>query len=175
MSGTVRTGIVFGIAAVVAFIAGFMFPLPPLNFLLAFGSMLALGWGAGYTAAKIAEPGTGRGIGRGATAGLIAGAVVLALSTLLFGLLATPAARQALAEMVQPDAQVVDPSGAESVSADFVIATFVGGSGAGFCLGLVNLILLAVGGAIGGLSWRGIPSSAPQSERSVRVYDQRDS
>lgn len=156
-----RIGLVFGLAATFAFAAGLFLPLPPLNFLLAFVSVLALGWGAGYTAAKTTGTSAGAGIGRGATAGALAGGVVLVISVLVFLLLAnTPFVRDLFREVLQQNPGIVDPNTGEPTSVDPTIAALIGGAGGGFCLGLINLILMFVGGAVGGMLWRGVPSVA---------------
>jgi hypothetical protein len=176
MSNTVRAGVIFGIAAVVAFIGGLFFPLPPLNYVLAFGSMIALGWGAGYTAAKTAPVGSERGVGRGATAGLIAGGVMLIASVIIFALLANLSPiREAISAAVQQQG-VVDPNTGNPTSVDPTAATLSTGAGAGFCLGLINLLLLAAGGAVGGFLWRGVPSSGATTDdaATVRTYDRSE-
>ncbi len=169
MSGTVRAGIVFGMGAVLAFTAGLFVPLPFINVLLAFGSMLILGWGAGYTAAKTADPGTGSGIGRGALAGLIAGGIVLVVATVVFVLLAnTAAVRDAVADILQQNPNIVDTNTGEPASVDPVVATLIGGAGGGFCLGFINLVLLFIGGAIGGFFGNGVVS---RGNTNTGAYD----
>ncbi len=59
-----RAGILFGLAAVVAFIAGLFIPV--VGIFVAFLAVIALGWGAGYTAAKTTGAAAGQGTGRGA-------------------------------------------------------------------------------------------------------------
>lgn len=152
MTGTLRAGIVFGIAALVAFVAGLVIPLPVINVLVAYGALLVLGGGAGYTAAKTAAPGTGRGSGRGAIAGAIAGVVVLILSTVALALVENVAAvrlalRDALAQTPQMNEPGLNP----------LVAANLAGAGSGLFLGLINLIVLVIGGIIGGALWRGAP------------------
>lgn len=155
-----RIGLVFGLAAL-AFAAGLFVPLPPLNFLLAFGSVLVLGWGAGYTAAKTTGTQAGAGIGRGATAGGVAGGLVLVTSVIVFFLLANTAVfQQIFREVFQQNPGIVDSNTGEPTSVDPTIAALIGGAGGSFCLDLINLILMFVGGAVGGMLWRGVPSVA---------------
>ncbi len=182
----IRTGVIFGVLAALAFTAGLFIPLGGFQFFIAFGALIALGWGAGYTAAKTGT-GPGRGIGRGAAAGAIAGAVVLVLSTLAFLVVANTAFFQDLVrEALQQNPGIVDPNTGQPTSVDPTTAALIGGAGGGFCLGLISLVLMFIGGAIGGLMWKGVPSIAntgggaygstrvPASEGHVRVYDQHD-
>ncbi len=153
MSSTVKAGLVFGIAAVAASVGAVLLPFGPVNYFVALISLVALGWGAGYTAAKSAPPGTGRGIGRGATAGALAGIVVLIVSVIAFALIANiEPFRSALRDAMEQTPQINEPG------VNPVVAANLTGAGAGFCLGLINLVLLTIGGIAGGLTWRGVPS-----------------
>lgn len=183
----IRTGVIFGVVAALAFAAGLFIPLGGFQFLIAFGALVALGWGAGYTGAKTAAAGTGRGIGRGAATGAIAGAVVLVLSTLAFLVVANTEFFQDLVrEALQQNPGIVDPNTGQPTSVDPTTAALIGGAGGGICLGLMSLLLMLIGGAIGGLMWKGVPSIAntgrgahgsndvPASEGHVHAYDQHD-
>lgn len=157
----IRIGAIFGIAATLAATAAFLIPLGGFQLLIAFVSLIALGWGVGYTAAKTTGDAAGNGIGRGAAAGAIAGTVVLIISTLSFLALANSAfIQQAMAEALQQSQGVVDPNGAQPTSIDPVTATIIGGAGGGFCIGLISLVLMFISGAVGGLMWKGVPSIA---------------
>jgi hypothetical protein len=163
----VRIGLIFGVAAAIAFTAGLLIPIPCVRFLLAFGSIIALGWGAGYTAAKTTRIAAGQGIGRGAATGAIAGGVVLTISTLAFLVLANTAFFQELfREALQQNPGIVSPSAAQPSTMDAVPAAFISGAGAGFCLGTVNLVLMVIAGAIGGAMWKGVPSSRSTNVRA---------
>lgn len=156
MSGTVRAGLVFGLAGVFAFLGALLLPIPCVNMILAFGSLIALGWGAGNTAAKTTGAGPGQGTGRGLTAGAIAGTIVLIGSVVVFLLVQyIPGVRDqvnlALEQAAQqnPDAGQID------------VGTMLGlGLGiAGFLCGIMNFILMLIGGAIGGMMWKGAPAA----------------
>lgn len=163
----VRVGLIFGVAATIAFTAGLFVPIPCVRFILAFGSIIALGWGAGYTAAKTTGTAAGQGIGRGASAGAIAGGVVLLLSMLAFFLLANTAVFQEMfREALQENPGIVSPSGAEPSTLDATTAAFIGGAGGGFCLGMINLFLMLLAGAVGGLMWKGVPSNSQTNVRA---------
>ncbi|HEX6290408.1 MAG TPA: hypothetical protein VFZ66_14555 [Herpetosiphonaceae bacterium] len=157
MSGTVRAGLVFGLAAVLAFLGGFLIPIPCVNMILGFGSVIALGWGAGYTGAKTTGAGPGQGTGRGLTAGAIAGTVVLIGSVLVFLLVQyIPGFQDAISQGLQQAAQQNPEVG------DVDVGSFLGlGLGiAGFMCGIINFILMLIGGAIGGMMWKGTPTTA---------------
>lgn len=179
-----RIGLIFGIAAAVAFIAGSILPIPCVNAVLALGSLVALGWGAGYTAAKTTGTPATRGIGRGATAGAIAGTVFLVLSIVLFLLLSNTAFFQAMfQEALEQSTLPASPTTGEPTTLDPTVAALFGGAAGGFCIGVIGLILMLIGGAVGGMMWRGVPSqpvspgtfgSATPPSDNVRVYDTDD-
>jgi hypothetical protein len=157
MSGTVRAGLVFGIAGVFAFLGGLILPIPCLNIVLAFGSLIALGWGAGKTAAKTTGAGPGQGTGRGLTAGAIAGTIVLIGSVLVFLLVQYIPGFQAMISQALQQAAQQNP---EVGDVDLGSALGLGLGLAGFMCGIINFILMLIGGAIGGLMWKGTPSTA---------------
>jgi hypothetical protein len=157
MSGTVRAGVVFGIAGVFAFLGGMIVPIPCLNILVAFGSLIALGWGAGQTAAKTTAAGPGQGTGRGLTAGAIAGTIVLIGSVLVFLLVQyipgfSTAINQAMQQATQQNPELGDVDIGTMLGAGLGIV--------GFMCGIVNFILMLIGGAIGGMMWKGTSSTA---------------
>ena len=159
MSGTVKAGLVFGIVAIASSVGAVLLPLGPVNYFVALVSLLAIGWGAGYTAAKTAPAGTGSGIGRGATAGALAGLVVLIASVIAFTLIANnDTFRLALRDALEQTPQFNEP-GINPVAAANLV-----GAGTGLFLGLITLVLLTIGGIVGGLSWRGVPSVANTSQ-----------
>lgn len=171
MSGTVRAGLLFGLAAIVAFIASLFLPIPCVNFILALGSVVALGWGAGYTAAKTTNASTDQRLGRGTTAGAIGGAVVLVGSIAAFLLLSgvlmsLPGIQEQLAATLaeDPDTSNLNP--------DDVTTLLGAGFGiVGFCMGLVNFLLMLLGGLFGGLSWKGAPAAATYVPAGGSTYD----
>jgi hypothetical protein len=185
MSGTVRAGLLFGLAGVFAFLAGLILPIPCLNMLVALGSLIALGWGAGYTAAKTTGAGPGQGTGRGTTAGAIAGTIVLIGSVLAFLVVQyIPGFREQVQLALQQAAQQNPEMGQVDAGAMLGVGLGI----AGFMCGIINFILMLIGGAIGGLMWKGTPatglaggaympsqpygSSGDQS--GARVYDPND-
>jgi hypothetical protein len=160
MSGAVRAGILFGIASVLAFVGAIFLVgiLSVFAFVIAFGSVIALGWGAGYTAAKSATT-PGSGVGRGASAGAISGTINLILLTIalvvLFNLLLSiPGFREQLNQAIQqnPEAAGLDPETALGIG-----GVFLGG-----CLGFINLVLMVIAGLIGGAMWKGTPGTQAQ-------------
>lgn len=160
MSGTVRAGLLFGLAAIVASIAALFLPIPCVNFILSIGSVIALGWGAGFTAAKTTGATSDQRLGRGLTAGAIGGVVVLigsviALIALSGVIMSIPGIQEQISEALQqnPDAANLNPDD---------VGTFLGaGLGVvGFCMGLVNFLLMLLGGLIGGLSWKAPAAAA---------------
>jgi hypothetical protein len=156
MSGTVRAGLVFGLAGVFAFLGGLLLPIPCVNMVLAFGSLIALGWGAGNTAAKTTGAGPGQGVGRGLTAGAIAGTIVLIGSVLVFLLIQyIPGVRDQVNLAMQQAAQQNPEAG--NVDAGAMLGLGLGI--AGFACGVINFILMLIGGAIGGMMWKGTPAT----------------
>lgn len=159
MSGAVRVGLVFGIAAVLAIVGSTLLGLiVPLGGCLGFISVIALGLGAGYTAAKVTMATREQRIGRGATAGAIAGLIVLVLGTLASILLTQlpeyQAQMQATLEELQQNPNVaIDPND---------LAAFAGitGVAASFCSGLINAIVMVICGLLGALFWKGAPAAS---------------
>lgn len=151
-----RAGLLFGLAAVVAFIAGLILPIPFVNLILALGSVVALGWGAGRTAAKVTGAAAGQGTGRGAGAGAIAGLIQLIGLTLALLLLTNiPAVRQQLDLALQQAAQQ-NPDVAGSGLTGGALSNILGVTGGLLCGG-INFVLMLIGGLIGGATWRGTP------------------
>jgi hypothetical protein len=187
MSGTVRAGLLFGLAAVFAFLGGLILPIPCLNIVLAFVSLIALGWGAGNTAAKTTGAGPGQGTGRGLTAGAIAGTIVLIGTVIVFLLVQyIPGVSEQINLALQQAAQQNPDAG--QVDAGTMLGLGLGI--AGFMCGIVNFILMLIGGAIGGMMWKGTPAAAgyapaggyipnqpygnPGDQGGARVYDPND-
>lgn len=158
-----RTGLLFGIFALLAFFAGSFVPL--VGTFLPFLSVIALGWGAGYTAAKVTNAVGGQRAGRGAGSGALAGLVTL-LGTVaglaLLGqlvrsiILSNPALQAQIEQFVRQQ----DPSAANVPldqvlsSPQFLPVLLV----VGFCVGLIPLFLMTIAGLIGGLMWSGTPA-----------------
>jgi len=160
MSPTVRAGLLFGIAATLAFLAGLFLPIPCVNIILAFGSVVALGWGAGYSANKWMNSSADRKIGRGTAAGAIGGVVTLILTAVLFlvlsgVILSIPSVRDQIGQALQqnPDAAQLNPE-------DIQAAAGVGFGVVGVGCGIVNFLLMLLGGLIGGATWKGAASTA---------------
>lgn len=146
MRGVLRSGLVFGVAAIVALLAVLIMAaasagLSLLGMLLV---MLLLGIGAGYSAATTRRSLRSQGVGRGVAAGAIAGSVAM-IGSLVLGVALASVAQQRLDIWIQR----IDPL----IAIPFDPSSFVRGGGVatGFCLGLVNLILMVVGGGLGGV------------------------
>lgn len=166
MSRSLRAGLLFGLTAALAFVGSLLLPIGWVNLLIAFASVLALGWGAGYTAAKTSGAGRGQGVGRGLLAGAIAGLIVLIGTLIALIVLGNvlrnqpgfqAALRQQFEMMQQQNPEMGDIDLNALTSLAFVIA--------GFGCGLINFLLTLLGGALGGLMWRGTPpvaSAAPE-------------
>lgn len=151
MSGTVRAGLIFGLAAALAFLGSTLLPIPCLNLL----SVIALGWGAGYTAAKTTGAGPGQGVGRGLTAGAIAGVIVLLGTTLGFLLLTNTAVFQEQLQAQLAGNPALTDSGLDPSTFGSAL-----GVGIGLFCGFINFVLMLIAGAIGGLMWKGTPAAA---------------
>lgn len=161
MSGTVRAGLVFGLAALLAFIGGTLLNalIPCVGFIVAIVSVIALGWGAGQTAAKTTNAAQGQGTGRGATAGAIGGTVLLIGSVIAFLALSSvitslPGFEDQLQQALQqnPDANI-DPNDAGAFLG-------IGFGVVGFGCGIMNFVLMLIGGLIGGAMWKGTGGTA---------------
>jgi len=153
-----RAGILFGLAAVAAFVGSLLLGnlLSIVAFILAFGSMIALGWGAGRTAAKVTGAGPGQGVGRGAGAGAISGGIQLIGLTVALLLLANiPAVRSQIDLALQQAAQQ-DPNVAGSGLTGGAVSNVLGIT-SGLLCGGINFVLMLIGGLIGGAMWKGTP------------------
>lgn len=158
-----RTGFLWGIFALLAFIGSLFIPI--LNTFLPFLSVIALGWGAGYTAAKVTGAVGGQRLGRGTGAGALAGLVTMigvVAATALLGqfvrnlILSNPTLQTQIQQLIQqqdPTAANV-PIGQILNDPAFTPALLFGG----FCFGLIPLVLMAIAGLVGGLMWKGTPT-----------------
>ncbi len=162
MSPVVRAGVLFGLAALLATIGAILILVVfPFNLLLAGIAAAALGWGAGYTAAKASGAGPGQGTGRGAAAGAIAGTIVLIGTVIAFVALtpfisSIPGFNEAFEQGLQQNPEAANlPEGSA--------ATFLGlGLGVlGFCGGFINFLLMLIAGLIGGVMWKGAAAYVP--------------
>ena len=157
-----KAGLLFGVASVFAAIAALFVPIPLVNILVAFASIIALGWAAGYTAAKWTGAQPGQGVGRGAGAGAIAGGInLLLLTVMLIVLFSTitrliPGIEEQFNEAIQQAQQETPGQEIPDVSPTGLLG--IGGGVLGFCFGLVNLLIMTVSGLVGGVMWKG---SAP--------------
>lgn len=162
MSPVVRAGLVFGLAAVGAVAGSMLLPIPCISFI----SVIALGLGAGYTAAKNTNATRDQRIGRGATSGAIAGGItlvggtiaVIAISQLPFMQAQIQAGvNQALQQNPELAGSGIDPAAIAALAA--------GGFGiiGGICGGLINFITLLITGLLGALFWKGAPAYVPAS------------
>jgi hypothetical protein len=157
MSGAVKAGLIFGAIGIVAVIGVAFIPLVGP---LICGPLAAviIGAVAGYYGVRWSEgnPGVGRGVLAGTLAGVgtLIGAVIA--YTILFSLVrGNPIFQQQLQEALrrQPNAQI-DPA---------ALNTIVGVAGpiAGFCFGILNLIVALAFGALGG--WIAVRNRAPSA------------
>lgn len=163
MSGTVRAGVIFGLAAVGAVIGAsllqLLVPIPCIGLL----SVIALGLAAGYTAAKTTHATRDQRISRGLTAGALAGLIVLVgggLGIFLVSLLPAYQA-QIQAGVSQAFQNNPDLSGSGINPNDF--ATLLsGGAGiiGGICGGLFNFLIMLICGLLGSLFWKGTAAPA---------------
>lgn len=155
MSPTVRAGLIFGAGAIVALIGSTLLPIPCLGFL----SVLALGMGAGYTANKVMNSARDRRIGRGATAGAIGGVLAL-VGTVIAVLIALnlPGTQAAIQEQLAANPDLGD-AGIDPAQLTSLISG-AGGIVGGFCGGLINLVVMVVGGLLGSLFWKGAALTA---------------
>lgn len=165
MSPPVKAGLVFGLLSVLTFIGGILIAfLPIINLVIAYGSLLALGYGAGYTAAKVSNAPQGGGVGRGALAGTIAGIVNLLAMTILLGVLASLLTQLPGMQDIFAQAQAQNPGQPQVPITGGLLGA--GGAVAGFCFGLINLIIMLVGGLIGGAVWKGAPQTVGAQQYS---------
>ncbi len=180
MSPVVRTGLVFGLATVGVLIGTSLLGLVNGLFgCLSFISVIALGLGAGYTAAKVSNASRDQRVGRGATAGAIAGGIVLVLGTiLLVGLSSLPFYQQAtqaqmnqvLNDAIQQNPELRDAQG--DLSQIFASPMMTGFSVIGnLCSGLINLVLLVITGLLGSLFWKGAPMAAGYVPAGAAQYN----
>ncbi|HEY0604953.1 MAG TPA: hypothetical protein VGD58_18685 [Herpetosiphonaceae bacterium] len=168
MSGTVRTGLVFGLGAVGAMIGSSLLALlNPAFGCLSFISIIALGLGAGYTAPKVTMATREQRIGRAATAGAIAAGVVLVLGAIAVIVLSLlPFYQAAIDQQLQNQLQQAfeqDPAlrdqQAELTEMFSSMATGFGVIG-GICSGLLNGIVMLLMSLLGALFWKGAPAAA---------------
>lgn len=162
MSGTVRAGLIFGLGAIGAVIGATLLslvvPIPCIGFL----SVVALGLGAGYTAAKTTNAAREQRIGRGAAAGAIAGSLVLIGGALGVALITQLPAYQA--QIQQGVGQVLqqNPDFQDSGIDPAQIASFATGAAGvvgGVCGGIINFVTMLICGMLGALFWRGAPAA----------------
>lgn len=146
----VRSGLLFGFAALAAFVVLTLLQLYGVNLL----AVLLIGVAAGVVAASGARRG---GVGRGLTAGIIGGVITL-IGSLFVGIVIVTFFRAQI-NLWLAGLPFVD---ALPVVGDTVTDTIDqvneraepwlrgGGVALGGCLGMVNLFLMAIGGALGG-------------------------
>lgn len=155
MSPVVRAGLVFGLVAAVA-VAGSA--LLPLGGCLSFLSVIALGLGVGYTAAKVSNAAQNQRIGRGATAGAIAGSLALLGAVLIAAILSATGFYEAqIAAGLAGQSQELRDAGIDP--AQLVGLGSAAGIIGGVCGGLFNLAIMALCGLLGSLFWKGAPAA----------------
>jgi len=160
MSPVVRAGLVFGLAAVAAVAGSALLPIPCLGFL----SVIALGLGAGYTAAKNTNATRDQRVGRGATAGAIAGGVALVGGTIAVIAISQLPFMQAQIQAGVNQALQQNPELAETGLDPAQLAALAAGAGGivgGLCGGLINFIAMLITGLLGALFWKGAPTYVP--------------
>jgi type II secretory pathway component PulF len=146
----VRSGIIFGFVALAAFVVLTLLQLYGVNLL----AVLLIGMAAGVVAASEARRG---GVGRGLTAGIIGGVITL-IGSIFVGIVIVTFFRAQinlwLAGLPFVDAlpvvgdTVTDTIDQVNQRADPWLRG--GGVVLGGCLGVINLLLMATGGALGG-------------------------
>ncbi len=160
MSPTVRAGVVFGLATVGAVAGATLLPIPCLSFL----AVVALGLGAGYTAAKNSNATRDQRVGRGATAGAIAGGIALVGTAIAIPIITMllPSYQEQIQAGVNQALQQ-NPELADSGLDPSSLATLVAGAGGvigGVCGGMINFIVMLLTGLLGALFWKGAPAGA---------------
>jgi hypothetical protein len=152
MSGTVRAGLVFGLAAALAVTGSALLPIPCLSLI----SVIALGVGAGYTAAKTTAATREQRIGRGVTAGAIGGLIALVGSAIgLFFVYSIPTYQQQFQPLIDQMLQQTPELEDLGIDLGILLAATVG-----FCSGIINFFLMLISGLLGGLFWKGAPGAA---------------
>ena len=149
MLQAIGAGLVFGIAAVLVWTTGVLLgemtgggSLP-----LALVGVAGAGGGAGYMAAKWTRARSHARLARGLTAGTFAGLVAFVGTTVSGVLFATLVQRRI-------DLWLARLAWLVEIELDASAYLRGGGLAAGFCLGLVNLLLMSAAGALGGRMWR---------------------
>jgi hypothetical protein len=143
----VRSGVLFGFAALATFAVLTLLQLYGLNLL----AVLVVGVVAGVMATSGMRRGSG--IGRGLTAGFIGGLIML-VGSLLVGILIVTFFRTQITlwlagiPFINQVPVVGDTIGEVNERADPWLRG--GGLALGGCLGVVNFMLMALGGALGG-------------------------
>ncbi len=149
MIRSLGSGFVFGLAAVVVFTAAVLLATASGGASITFGLVVValLGWGAGFSAARSTRAFRGQGVGRGLAAGITGGTVAL-IGSVFAGVLFASLLGQRIDVWLQRISRFA------SVDVDFWPYVQGGGVAAGLCLGFVNFLLMAAGGALGGWMWR---------------------
>lgn len=154
MSGTVRAGLVFGLAAVGAVIGSTLLPIPCLSLF----AVIALGLGAGYTAAKTTNATRDQRVGRGLTAGAIAGGIALVGTTIAIIVFSQlPFVQNQIQAQVGQALQQNPDLGESGLDPAQLaqLATGLGGVVGGFCAGIMNFLIMLICGLLGALFWKG--------------------
>ena len=163
MSPVMRAGLVFGLATVGAILGSSLLNLVvPLASCLGFLSVVALGLGAGFTAAKNSNAAREQRVGRGASAGAIAGVITLIGSVIVLLIISQLPAFQAQVQQGITQALQNNPNAANSGLDPAQLARFASGAGGvigGFCSGLFYLVIMVITGLLGALFWKGAPAA----------------
>lgn len=151
--GIVRSGLMYGLLAVVITSLSVLVGGVPVG--LGFSALATFlsGIGAGYTAAKTTRAFGVQRIPRGLAAGAIGGVFAL-LGSLLTAVLFVNLLRQQVAAwigLVPFGDQIPLIGQIEGYTSPLLRG---GGLVGGACLGVVNLLLMIAGGALGGFFWR---------------------
>jgi hypothetical protein len=124
-------------------------------------AVIALGLGAGYTAAKNSNSTRDQRIGRGATAGAIAGLIALVGTAIAVAGISQLPFMQAQVQAGINEALQQNPelSGSGIDPAAFAqIAAGAGGIIGGICGGIINFLTMLLCGLLGALFWKGSPN-----------------
>ena len=146
MTRAIWTGLVWGLVAALVFALCLLFAVESggASVVVGLAAVFGMGGAAGYTATQGMRMRPGRGLAAGTTAGTFGGIVVLVGSLIAVALL-TGLVQQRVDLWLQRLARFV------TIGIDPAPYLQGGGRLAGGCLGLVNFVLMAVGGGLGGL------------------------
>lgn len=158
----VKSEIIF---AVIALVVSIILPIIPLGSCCLFFLVIILGAAAGYVAGNFDKPAdTGAAAGKGAAAGAIAGIGALVgapIGYIISNAISGPAAQQMISNLMEQSGINYN----SAMSGSPLLSGVVGGC----CCGVVDILLMAGLGALGGMLWSQIggKKTAPPPPTSV--------